>query len=149
MVFSSLKKLFFRNKESSDDLSELRGAISQYQGEEIEEEKEMLESVLDLAKIEVYDVMNHRKNLFSVDVDLPIKKIIDKVKDCPFSRIPLYKNHPDNIVGIIRVKTAVKQNIVPFALKQRHCKRRVDCLILHIFKIKGDPCGKLCVITSF
>ena len=50
MVFSSLKKLFFRNKESSDDLSELRGAISQYQGEEIEEEKEMLESVLDLAK---------------------------------------------------------------------------------------------------
>ncbi len=109
MVFSSLKKLFFRNKESSDDLSELRGAISQYQGEEIEEEKEMLESVLDLAKIEVYDVMNHRKNLFSVDVDLPIKKIIDKVKDCPFSRIPLYKNHPDNIVGIIRVKTLLKE----------------------------------------
>ena len=108
-MFSALKKIFLRNTENQKNLSELRGAISQYQGEEIEEEKEMLESVLDLAQITVYDVMNHRKNLFSLDVDLPIKKIINKVKDCPFSRIPLYKNHPDNIVGIIRVKTLLKE----------------------------------------
>lgn len=111
MTFSFLKKIFAKKKTSEEDLSlsELRGAISMYQGQSVEEEKEMLESVLDLAEIEVYDVMNHRKNLFSVNIDLPIKEIIDIVKDCPFSRIPLYKSKPDNIVGIIRVKTLLRE----------------------------------------
>lgn len=111
MAFSFLKKIFAKKKTSEEDfsLSELRGAISMYQGQAVEEEKEMLESVLDLAEIEVYDVMNHRKNLFSVNIDLSIKEIIDIVKDCPFSRIPLYKSKPDNIVGIIRVKTLLRE----------------------------------------
>lgn len=111
MTFSFLKKIFSKKKTSEEDfsISELRGAISMYQGQSVEEEKEMLESVLDLAEIEVYDVMNHRKNLFSVNIDLPVKEIIDIVKDCPFSRIPLYKSKPDNIVGIIRVKTLLRE----------------------------------------
>lgn len=108
MTFSFLKN-FSLTKHSEEDISvsELRGAISMVQGPE-NEEKEMLESVLDLAEIQVYDVMNHRKNLFSVNIDLPIKEIIETVKDCPFSRIPLYKSKPDNIVGILRVKTLLK-----------------------------------------
>lgn len=108
MSFSFLKN-FSLTKHNEDDISitELRGAISMFQGPE-NEEKEMLESVLDLAEIQVYDVMNHRKNLFSVNIDLPIKEIIEIVKDSPFSRIPLYKSKPDNIVGIIRVKTLLK-----------------------------------------
>lgn len=102
----NIKKGIIGEEESS--LSEIRDTILMYQGKEIEEEREMLESVLDLADVEVYDVMNHRKNLFSLNIDLPIKKIIEQTKGCPFSRIPVYKNHPDNIVGIIHIKTLLK-----------------------------------------
>lgn len=73
------------------------------------QEKQMLKSISDLAEIEVYDVMNHRKNLFSLDIDQPVEEILKKIKDCPFSRIPLYQDKPENIVGIIRVKTLLKE----------------------------------------
>ncbi|MBO5442669.1 MAG: CBS domain-containing protein [Alphaproteobacteria bacterium] len=69
----------------------------------------MLKSVLDLDEVEVYDVMNHRKNLFSINVELPTEEIVKKIKDCPFSRIPLYKNKPDNIVGVIRVRHLLQE----------------------------------------
>lgn len=108
-------KVFGLNKEqcANDDcgLSEIRGAIYMYDGKGMEQEKEMLKSVLDLADVEVYDVMNHRKNLFSLDIDTPIAEMIDKLKDCPFSRVPLYKDHPDNIVGVIRVKALFREAI--------------------------------------
>ncbi len=73
------------------------------------QKKQMLKSISDLAEIEVYDVMNHRKNLFSLNIDQPVEEILKKVKDCPFSRIPLYQDKPENIVGIIRVKTLLKE----------------------------------------
>lgn len=103
-MLSFLKKLFSTELPEKKDLSNLREDLNLYQGQENDEEKEMLESVLDLAEIEVYDVMNHRKNLFSINIDTPVKKMIEQIKDCPFSRIPLYKSKPDNIVGILRVK---------------------------------------------
>ena len=97
-------------------MSEVRGAIHMYEGKDAAQEKAMLKSILDLTDIEVYDVMNHRKNLFSLDVDLPVKEIIKKVENCPFSRIPLYKDKPENIVGVIRVKTLLKEAVAKKAI---------------------------------
>lgn len=97
--------------ENSEDaaISEIRGAIDMYKGEEIKEESEMLKSILDLDDVEVYDVMNHRRNLFALNIDMPVKKMVDKVKNSPFSRIPLYQDKPENIVGVIRVKHLLKE----------------------------------------
>lgn len=91
-----------------DGLAEVRGAIYMYNDKEGRQEQEMLKSILDLTDITVYDVMNHRKNLFSLDIDLPMEDVLKKVENCPFSRIPLYKEKPENIVGVIRVKTLFK-----------------------------------------
>ena len=96
------------NVTADDTLSEVRGAIYMYNGQERRQEQEMLKSILDLPDITVYDVMNHRKNLFSLDIDMPVKKFLQKIENCPFSRIPLYKDRPENIVGVIRVKTLFK-----------------------------------------
>ncbi len=90
-------------------ISEIRGAIENHS--EDPEEKEMLKSVLDLDDIQVYDVMNHRKNLFAVDIELPPAEIINRLKDCPFSRVPLYRGKPENIVGVIRVKHLLKEAV--------------------------------------
>lgn len=100
------------NYSSDEDaLAEVRGAICLCDDKDGAQEREMLKSILDLTDITVYDVMNHRKNLFSVDIDLPIETILQKVENCPFSRIPLYQDKPENIVGVIRIKTLFKEII--------------------------------------
>lgn len=90
------------------DIAEIRGAIDLYQGTEIKQEKEMLKSIFDLSEITVYDVMNHRQNMYSIDIDLPMADIIEAVRESPFSRIPVYQEKPENIVGIIMAKNFLK-----------------------------------------
>ena len=112
IVYFSFKVFGIReNCSEAAKISEIRGAICMYDGIEIKEEKEMMKSILDLAEIQVYDVMNHRRNIYSIDVDLPIEKIIEKVEESCFSRIPVYKDKPENIIGIIRAKNFLKQCI--------------------------------------
>lgn len=102
---------FERQQEENTSLSEVRDVISQCHNQGEAQERAMLSSILDLTDVEVYDVMNHRKNLFSLDINSPFEEILEKVKNCPFSRIPLYRDRPENIVGVIRVKTLFKEAV--------------------------------------
>lgn len=105
-------KLFSLDKTDSSEemaISEIRGAIDMYDGMEIKEEKHMLKSILDLADINVYDVITHRKNLFCLDIDMKMQDIIISLKDCPYSRVPLYQDKPENIVGVLIVKNLLKK----------------------------------------
>lgn len=112
-IISITFRFFNIHKENSDkyNISDVRGTISLYNDSKFAQEKDMLESILDLTDVEVYDVMNHRKNLFSLDIDQPVEQILEKVKNCPFSRLPLYKDRPENIVGVVRIKTLFKEAI--------------------------------------
>lgn len=112
-MISLLKKVFNHqgNKEPVSFEDAFRGAINNCGEANAYQEKVMLEGILDLSEITVYDVMNHRKNLFSVDIGLPVETILEKVENCPFSRIPLYQDKPENIVGVIRIKTLFKEII--------------------------------------
>ncbi len=89
-------------------IAELRGAITMQDSKNIKQEKDMLKSVLDLEDLDVYDVMNHRKNLFSINIDTPIKKIVETVTNSPYSRVPLWKERPENIVGVVRTRTLLQ-----------------------------------------
>ncbi|MDD4556007.1 MAG: CNNM domain-containing protein [Alphaproteobacteria bacterium] len=107
----TFKAFGLKNTDNDEQMaiSEIRGAINMYDGIEIKEEKEMLKSVLDLADVEVYDVMNHRKNLFSLDINLPTEEKIKALQKCPYSRVPLYQEKKDNIVGVLIVKNFLKE----------------------------------------
>lgn len=109
VVHWSFKLFGIKERNVGDiDIAEIRGAIDLYHGTEIKQEKEMLKSIFDLSEITVYDVMNHRQNIYAIDIDLPIGEIIDAVRESPFSRIPVYKEKPENIVGIIMAKSFLK-----------------------------------------
>ena len=95
---------------------ELRGAIELHIGGESVEESEtakhervMLRSILDLADVTVEKVMTHRKNIEMLDASMPVGKLVDAVLASPFTRIPLFQDDPDNIVGIIQTKFLVTQ----------------------------------------
>jgi Mg2+/Co2+ transporter CorB len=68
----------------------------------------MLRSVLDLADVTVGEVMVHRKKLITIDADLPIADIIEQVAGSPYSRIPLWREQPDNIAGVIHAKALLR-----------------------------------------
>ncbi len=87
---------------------ELRGAIDLHAGEEDREERAMLRSILDLADVEVSEIMTHRGDVATIDADLPVSQIIDAVLDSPYTRIPLWQDDPDNIVGIIHAKRLLR-----------------------------------------
>ncbi|MDR1551628.1 MAG: CNNM domain-containing protein [Holosporaceae bacterium] len=92
--------------ELSDD--ELRGAIEMRQSDgddEKTQKKSMLKSILDLEKISVSHSMIHRKNLKTINISQPIGKIADELSSCQFSRVPLWKDNPENIVGVLKTKT--------------------------------------------
>jgi Mg2+/Co2+ transporter CorB len=93
---------------------ELRGAIDLHQGQEgddeedTKEERAMLKSILDLDEVDVEAVMTHRKKVFMLDIDQPIEKLIEKISNSEFSRIPLYQDKTENIVGIVHIKDILR-----------------------------------------
>lgn len=89
----------------------LRGAIEMHRGPEHETQKQraMLKSVMDLAEVTVEEVMIHRKNVSMIDASLPAEKIIDEILNSPYTRTPIWKDKPDNIIGIIHVKWLLRE----------------------------------------
>jgi len=100
-------------RTSGQILAELRGAIEVQMGDrhikdEVKHERVMLRSVLDLADVTVGEVMIHRKKLATIDADLPITEILEQIAASPFSRVPLWRETPDNIVGVIHAKALLR-----------------------------------------
>ncbi|MBQ3945222.1 MAG: DUF21 domain-containing protein, partial [Alphaproteobacteria bacterium] len=111
--------------EYEDSLEELKGAIALHKGENVEDtqkEKEMLQSVLDLGEVTVANIMVHRKNVTMMCADEPISQLVERIMSCPFTRIPLWSQNRDNIVGVLHVKDLLK------ALKRKEEKEDINVL---------------------
>ncbi|MBM3565975.1 MAG: CBS domain-containing protein, partial [Alphaproteobacteria bacterium] len=91
----------------SASVEELRGAIALHVGEDVktvQRERVMLHGVLDLSELRLSEAMIHRRNVIALDADQPIETIVEQVLASPHSRFPLWRENPDNIVGILHAK---------------------------------------------
>ncbi len=100
-------------RTSSQILAELRGAIEVQMSDrhildEVKHERVMLRSVLDLADVTVGEVMIHRKKIATINADLPISEILEQIIASTYSRVPLWRERPDNIVGVIHAKALLR-----------------------------------------
>lgn len=89
---------------------ELRGAIELHAAEEetSDEERAMLHSILDLDDVWVSEIMTHRKNVAMIDADTPPEDVVAQVLESPYTRLPLWKDDPDNIVGVLHAKALLR-----------------------------------------
>jgi len=89
---------------------ELRGAIDLHHGPEPEtvEERRMLRSVLDLDEVKVDEIMIHRKDVETIEAELEAERIVDQAAESPYSRIPLWRGEPDNIVGVLHARALLR-----------------------------------------
>lgn len=85
---------------------ELRGAIDQHlkEGAVVKKDLDMLGGILDLSQLEVFDVMVHRTKMTTVDAAMKQDEIIKEVLKSGHSRVPVWKDSPDNIIGTLHVK---------------------------------------------
>lgn len=97
--------------ENSQSVEALRGAIELHGGDHSDsaQERVMLRSILDLADVDVMEVMHHRQDIVMVDGDLPASEIIDQVVQSPYTRIPVWRGEMDNIVGVLHAKELLRQ----------------------------------------
>lgn len=63
---------------------------------------------IDLGDLTVADVMIHRKTIKSLDIDLPPREIIAQAMSSPHTRLPLWKDEPDNIVGVLHARDLLR-----------------------------------------
>ena len=89
---------------------ELRGTITLQarEGAMVKHERDMLHSILDLDEVDVGSVMTHRKTMEMIDADAPPAAILDQVVRSPFTRLPVWRSEPDNIVGVLHAKDLLR-----------------------------------------
>lgn len=114
IVNQGLKLFGVRVDENIDVLSaaraEIAGAVELHaeEGGVEAETRHRLLGALDLSELEVADVMIHRKSIRSLDIDLPPREIIAQAMSSPHTRLPLWKDEPDNIVGVLHARDLLR-----------------------------------------
>ena len=76
-----------------------------------EEEKQMIYNVFEFGDMKAKDVMTHRPDIIAVEKDATYDEIMEAFLEEQFSRIPVYDESKDNIIGVLHVKDFVFKNI--------------------------------------
>lgn len=124
-IFTAISSIFIRlfggDPKASEPFiteEELRTmvGVSEEEGVLEDVEKEMIFNVFDFADAHVKDVMVQRVDVIAVDIDASYEEVLDVIKTEQFSRIPVYNQTIDDIVGILNVKDLImaEKNSKPF-----------------------------------
>jgi len=89
---------------------EIRGAIDLHHSEGAVEkdDRDRLLAALDLRHREVSEVMAHRQSMEAVDAGLPPREILAFCLASAYTRIPVWRDEPENIIGVIHAKDLLR-----------------------------------------
>ncbi len=71
------------------------------------EEELILGNVIELSDTEVWEIMRHRNNIFSVSIKTPIEKLMEMIKAKKYTKIPVWEGEEENIIGILYVSDII------------------------------------------
>ena len=153
-----VKNIFLRNQKNDSKIrdeqseEELQGVIDMYKtsSPDSEHEKDMLQSILTLNDTTVEEVFTHRKNIYSIDGSLEISEIIKKINMSRFTRIPVWKENPENIIGLLNVRTLnvdlsnkeSSKEIVP--CQREFTENSTKSMKIHTFLKKAEMLETIC-----
>ncbi|MCB1410034.1 MAG: HlyC/CorC family transporter [Rhodobacter sp.] len=84
-------------------------ALGHQEGTVDKEDRDRLLGALDLASRTVEEVMLHRSHLETVNIDAPVIEIIAQSVNSPHSRLPAWRDEPENIVGVIHSRDLMRE----------------------------------------
>ena len=111
-------------------------------------EKEMIDKVFDFSDKMSKEIMTSRPDTILIDIDDNTEEKLETILNCKYSRIPVYENSVDNIIGILYVKDIIsyliKHDIYTLEFKQIlhspcfvHETKRIDELFLLLKQSKN------------
>ena len=98
--------------EENDEVAveELSSLIETAEDEEIldEDQSELVQAAIDFADISASEVMTARVDMEAIDIDDDWEEILRFVDECSYSRIPVYEDSVDNIIGVLYLNHLLK-----------------------------------------
>ena len=111
-LFQLISKLFKKKAEEEEQIDEdvITEMVDEIEesGEYDEQDAEFVKGALDIADIEAHEIMTPRVDVFAIDVEDDIEEIIKDGEIFKHSRIPVYEETIDNIIGILPIKELAK-----------------------------------------
>ena len=108
-IIFKLMRVDTTNKVTSKTAREdIRNIINMHEdeGRLLKDESDMLNAILDLKEITVEKIMTHRKNIYSINIE-ETDTFFTKIAKSSFSRIPVWKDNPNNILGLVHAKNVL------------------------------------------
>src|SRR5262245_20863078 len=96
----------------------------------------MLGGVLDLRSLQVLDIMVHRTKMQTIDIDDAPEKVVEEVLKSQHTRIPLWKDEPDNIVGVVHTRDLL---VALSRVGWDVSKLDVECLAAQLWLVAYTP----------
>lgn len=87
--------------KSAVDLMHKEGGVAR-------NDRDMVGGLLDLKELAVADAMVHRTKMAALDADLDIAELVREVVASPYTRLPLWRESADNIIGVLHAKDLLR-----------------------------------------
>ena len=114
------------------DVGEEKGVIEDVQ-------KEMINNIFEFDDIDAGDIMTHRTDMVAIEVDDPLEEVVQLSVEEGRSRIPVYDEDPDNIIGVIYIK-----DLLPYVGHQLPKETTMRSLMREPFYVpETKKCGDL------
>lgn len=78
-------------------------------GAMLKEARDRLLGALDLSQRTVDEIMRHRRDIEMIDADSPPDRILTQALASPYTRLPVFRDSDDNILGVIHAKDLLRE----------------------------------------
>ena len=98
------------NEDQDAAVDELQNIIETAEDEEVldEERSELVRSAIDFSEIMASEVMTARVDIVAIDIDDDREAILETIEQAPYSRLPVYQDSIDNIIGVLYLNHFLK-----------------------------------------
>ena len=114
------------------DVGEEKGVIENAQAE-------MINNIFEFDDIDAGDIMTHRVDMAAVEADESVAEVIRVAIEDGYSRIPVYDDDPDNIIGVVYIK-----DLLPYVGKEIPANKTIREVMREAYFIpETKKCGEL------
>ena len=100
---NAVKKRLQKKHTSEISIEDLSQAI-ELASDDLKDDREMLEDIVNSSSLDAREIMTSRVDVFAIEYDSKFSKVIGDIVESGFSRIPIYEDNLDNIMGILYIK---------------------------------------------
>lgn len=95
------------NEEATEEEIRMMVDIGGEKGTIRSDEKLMINNIFEFNDKEVSDIMTHRTDMMTIDIDTPLAEVVDVVNEKRYTRFPVYEGDVDHIIGILHTKDLI------------------------------------------